>query len=438
MRRHATAVHGLSLCLSLILSGACYDAASSSLPEASLFFLQAETSFNVFSGNVGGMPNAVALSSDSIYIAGNSDPSGGNRNWRISRRNRFTGELVSAFGNGGVIEFDPGGGGNDDLNDMAYDNGFLYLVGVDVAPGSPQWRIEKRNAISGALDASFGTGGVISFDPVAGQFDNLDAILTNGSVMNICGSSSTGGSGQQWRMERRALSSGALDVAFGAGGVLTQAAGNGTQSRCWAAAADASSLYFAGAYRAATVDWRTEKRDRATGALNATFGAGGQVNGAPNPMRDEIYAVKISSDSIYVAGLASSPTTHYRLDRYDINSGASVAAFGSAGTVDVDYSSGADNLGALVLDGANLYLIGSDEVVAVDRAFHIERFDSSSGAAIAEFGNAGVLRIDLSPGNDEATAAVADGSFLYVAGADASTTPGGWRIIKMYKSSGLY
>ena len=49
----------------------------------------------------------------------------------------------------------------------------MYVAGTDQSPGNNQWRIEKRLLSTGALDASFGTGGVVTNNPSGAMIDDF-------------------------------------------------------------------------------------------------------------------------------------------------------------------------------------------------------------------------------------------------------------------------
>ncbi|MBI3856891.1 MAG: hypothetical protein HY293_14485 [Planctomycetes bacterium] len=71
----------------------------------------------------------------------------------------------------------------------------------------------------------------------------------------------------QWRIEKRQLSDGAPDPAFGSGGAVIVRISAAPR----AIVLDATSLYVGGG---GSSGWRLEKRDLATGSLVAGFGAG--------------------------------------------------------------------------------------------------------------------------------------------------------------------
>ncbi|MEQ9365922.1 MAG: hypothetical protein RIF32_16890, partial [Leptospirales bacterium] len=238
-----------------------------------------ETTFSVSSADLGGQPNAIVISGDAIFIAG-STSAGGSGAWRIEKRSRLTGALDSAFGSGGVVASDPNPGQNDELNDMILVGGSLCAIGIGRPTGLARWRIEKRSAATGALDSGFGAGGTVIQDPAPAEDDFLYSVVPDSSAtaMYLAGSSDVGAGFQQWRIEKRALATGVLDPSFNGTGVVTIAAGGGTQSRIYDMARDGTALYVAGGFRAANVLWRASKLSLVDGSPMTAFDGDGHVD----------------------------------------------------------------------------------------------------------------------------------------------------------------
>src|SRR5262249_46818841 len=104
------------------------------------------------------------------------------------------GSLDSTFGFGGIVHtLWPGtGGGAGDIHALAL-QGHRQIVAVGAAwpsnPGGHGWGIGRYNA-DGSLDATFGTGGLVSLDiPVSYDFHNNDAqsvaLQPNGEIVVV-------------------------------------------------------------------------------------------------------------------------------------------------------------------------------------------------------------------------------------------------------------
>jgi hypothetical protein len=149
------------------------------------------------------------LASDgtALYVGG-YDSAPGNQQWRIEKRSAGTGDLISAFGSSGVVASNPSSG-NDQIRSMALDESGVYVAGYDASAGNDQWRVEKRDLNTGNLISSFGTGGVITVNPSSGA-EGAFTVWVDSDGLYIAGSDLSPGDAQ-WRMEKRNPTTGALE-----------------------------------------------------------------------------------------------------------------------------------------------------------------------------------------------------------------------------------
>ncbi len=171
----------------------------------------------------GDIPNAAAGDSTLVYIGG-YDSAIGSRQWRVEVRRTNDGALNASFALSGVLVADPSTG-IDEITALSITGGALHLVGFDESPGSgdSQWRVEQRNLGSGALVSSFGSGGVVTSNPSSGA-DAPSYIYAGSFGFWVAGTDYSPGplvGDSQWRIERRGSSTGALDSSYGQGGVVT-------------------------------------------------------------------------------------------------------------------------------------------------------------------------------------------------------------------------
>ena len=125
------------------------------------------------------------------------------------------GDLVPAFDGDGVVTTNPSGS-TDIAYAIAMDSTSMYVAGYDSAPSffDWQWRIEKRDLTTGALDGTFGGGtGVVTSNPSGGD-DRAYAIAIDSPSLYVAGYASSPGN-PQWRPENRSLPTGALSGTFG-------------------------------------------------------------------------------------------------------------------------------------------------------------------------------------------------------------------------------
>jgi hypothetical protein len=117
-----------------------------------------------------------------------------------------------------------------------------------------------------------------------------------------------------------------------------------------------------------------------------------------------------------------------RLDKLNLGSGASLATLSGLGAVDPTGELPARHL---ALDGGALYVACVDG--AADPRWRIEKRLASDFSLVPSFGGAGLRTINPSGGDDRPLDLLFLGGVLYVAGSDASTGGGQWRIEGLWK-----
>ncbi len=312
-----------------------------------------------------GYDQAVAAVRDStdLYVVGSENVQGGP--WRIEKISLGTGALVSGFGTGGIVTTS-GSSGSDEAALAVPDGGYLFVAGYDEfqGAGDAQWRIEKMSLATGASDTGFG-GGSIGSNPSSGP-DWATGLVTDGLNYYLAGSDMTPGAGNsQWRIEKRALGNGSLAGTFGSGGVLAW----NPSSRMdvpTALARDANNLYVAGFDEGpgvANMQWRIEKRTMGTGALVSGFGSGGVVTSDPSTGDDRPTALLVDGPSLYVLGFDEWPglaNRRWRIERRSLATGTLDPSFGTGGVATSDPSTGDDLPYGFAADAADLYIVGTD------------------------------------------------------------------------------
>lgn len=398
-----------------------------------LGLILADQPFTVQSLNVDGEPRAIVCGAQFIYVGGWANTAG-SREWRLEKRSRFSGELDSNFGTNGIVTVDVDPSGSDEMQGLAFDGSYLYLAGTDNSPGNLQWRVEKRLADTGALDANFGTAGVLQDDPTPGSVDYLNAVKLTTTGIYLGGSSSTGGASQQWRIEKRLLSNGALDTSFNGTGIVTSGAGNGTQSRIFAMTVDDTYIYAAGANQpGGDLEWRLDKRLLLDGSLESTFNSGTVTDNAGSGSEDA-NIVAYDDSGIYLSG--SDPDNHIQVNKYDRVTGTPITSFSPPdGELVVDPSPGQDRAQAIIPLAGQILIIANDSANGSDFQWRISLRNSIDGSLISSFGNNGIIQSDPSTSNDVPTTGCTFGSFVFVAGYENSS-PRSWRIEKRRLSDG--
>ena len=265
-----------------------------------------------------GLDHPVALLTDgaNLYLVGLDDSFGvGNDQWRIEKRSMATGALVTGFGVGGVVTSNPSSGQDWPLRAVMFGSA-ICVVGFDQVATSLRWRIEMRSLSTGAGLATFGSFGAVTSDPSTGS-DEAWNVATDGTDLYVVGTDWSPGDAQ-WRIERRSGTTGALVAGFGSGGVVTTNPSTALDG-AWGVLVDAGRLYVVGEDRspgATDAQWRLERRSLTTGALDTAFGTGGVVTVNPSAGNDVANALLADATAIYVVGDDTAPgSPRFRIEK---------------------------------------------------------------------------------------------------------------------------
>ena len=377
------------------------------------------------------VPGSAVIDGTALYVVGTDQIGTGDYQLRIEKRSLTDGSLVAGFGVGGVVTSNPGSG-DDGANAVVTDGTALYIGGYDSTPGNNQWRIEKRSLTNGALVTTFGASGVVTNDPSTNT-DVITCMAIDSTFLYVVGFDGTNGSSDlQWRIEKRRLDTGELVSAFDGDGVVTSNITGGYE-RPNAVVADGNALYIAGVDPTGNDRGRIEKRDLASGSLVTAFGTNGILPFDPSVNRDNILDLAIDANALYLVGYDESPAVNdsqWRIEKRSLTDGSVVWSKVS------NPSTYFDSPVAYRLDGGYLYIAGTDySAGASDSQWRIEKRNASDGELVAAFGTDGVVTANPSSHYDAPAAIVADGDSIYIAGYDASPGAGDseWRIEKRVK-----
>ena len=273
---------------------------------------------------------------------------------------------------------------------VAMDSQYIYGAGYDMSPGNYAFHIQKRDKVTGTLVTAFGASstGRISDNFSAGT-DLLRAIAMDSQYIYLAGSDASPGA----------------DFAF-----------------------------------------HIQKRDKTTGALITTFGASstGRISDNYSANNDELFAITVDSQYIYVAGGDGSPGSGkgaFHIQKRDKTTGALITAFNTTGRVSDAVSTNVDQFSGIVVDSQYIYAAGRDEISgATNDAFHIQKRDKTTGALVTAFGASSTGRIsdNFSTGLDSFNDIRVDLQYIYAAGVDSSpsATDSAFHIQKRDKTTG--
>lgn len=315
----------------------------------------------------------IAMGDDGSLYGGGYDSAEGDCRWRVEKWDSRTGERVRAFGVEGVVATNAGPG-DDYVSALAFvggEEGALVLAGCDCPVVAEEgrlgsgrddrssddaWRIEKRRASDGALVEGFGVGGVIRVDPSPFN-DEINGLVVDperGHLFLAGWDRAFGRNDRQWRLEKRRLDTGALVEAFGAAGVI-QENPSSLNDVPVSMVADTSGgfLYVSGWDNSpGSKRWRIEKRRMSDGGLVEGFGHGGVLAFDPTDDNDVPKAITLDAPSgiLYIGGVTRPPEgEHWRIEKRRAVDGTLVAEFGHGGVLEVNPSSGNDEIRALAL-----------------------------------------------------------------------------------------
>jgi uncharacterized delta-60 repeat protein len=276
-----------------------------------------------------------------IVAAGTS-----NRQFGVARYTS-AGALDPSFGSGGIVRTGFGGGFDQAWGVARQADGKLVVVGT----GGPNADIlVARYNADGSLDDSFGSSGKVITD--LGSFDQaLEAVIANDGRITVGGRS-----GGDFALARY-LPDGSLDPSFGSGGVVTTDFGDNDPA--FAIAADPSGRIVAAGQSGSDFALARYNGD---GSLDTGFGNGGKVttdfSGGSSEAANGL--VISATGTITAAGFTSAAagSTAFALARYD-TSGHLDASFGTGGKATATLGNPLNTgLGVALQPDGNLVVVG--------------------------------------------------------------------------------
>lgn len=384
---------------------------------------------------------ALVLDGRDLYLSGGDQtPGTDDYQTRIEKRDRCTGALIAPFGNGGVVTSD-NGPFTDAVGVVAVASGSLYLVGADESLGAVNaaWRVEKRAALDGKLDGSFGEGGVASSNPSDFTDVALFAVIDAESLYVAGFDSAAGEADQGWRIEKRRLLDGGLVEGFGNAGVITENPGP-MHDHPAQIAIDSGFLYIAGNDSTPGDDeWRIEKRDVTDGSLVSTFGTEGVITFNPTPGPESVTAMALLAPFIYIAGVegVAMGDLQPRIEKRKMEDGALVGTFGVDGAVTTNPTPGLDRFLSMAVDSQALYLFGTDNANGgpEDYEWRTEKRSLDDGSLVTSFADSGVVSENFTPGDEWGWRIAVGSDSVYLLGDYLAAAPDdyGWHLQRRAK-----
>jgi len=396
----------------------------------------------------------LCLDDDYIYISGR-DYLPGNAQIRIEKRMRVTGALVSSFEDSTVTDGvytpipEPGVVQSNEwtINDfprgMAVDNDYIYVTGRNQHATGSQWRTEKRDKTTGALDTAFNGTGYIHLDLNAiDHEDAADVVLTTNEVFVIGDHRIPGGGDAAWQVHKYFKNDGSYVTAFDTDGWFEMDTGAPLTDKVNGGTVDTTSLYLAGYDQALAVgngQWRIEKRNVITGAYDGIFGGGtGIIQQDIAAGNDIPQNIRVDSTHMFIAGGDLGPgDEQWRLEKRDIITGNLDVGFDGDGIVTVNHSPSTETISAMELDSDHVYIAGNDYSSGAVM-LRVEKRSKSDGSLDTNFGTSGVLTVSYSgaASSINLSSFAVDQYYFYIAFTDDSPGDLQWRIEKRRKDTG--
>lgn len=334
---------------------------------------------------------AAALQADGkLVIAGRAAEHAGD--FALIRLDR-DGNVDTSFGTGGRVLTDFAGSSETIYALAIQPDGKIVAAGVSTVAGSGNDFALARYNTDGTLDTSFGTSGKVT-TPVGPDSDSGYAVLVqpDGTIV-VGGDSNRATTGVDFALVRY-TASGALDPSFGTGGIaLTAIKQFGARDSIYALARQPDGKLVAAGGEG---DFSLV-RYNANGSVDAGFGTGGSISGLFGSTIGAARAVTIApTGEIVVAGHAQHEVSVARLTAAgaldaSFGTGGKVTTMLSATNWNEAQAIAIDAGGKLVVAG---WVYEGNSSAG---NFAVVRYDAA-GALDASFGDAGVVITPVAPG----------------------------------------
>lgn len=301
------------------------------------------------------------------------------------------GTLDASFGIGGIVNTPNIMGNASALQADAK----IIVAGVSKNESRYDFAL-VRYRTDGSLDASFGTGGIVTTAVGSSNaWCNAVAIQTDGKI--VAAGYARVGTHNAFALVRY-NSDGSLDESFGTTGIVTTAIGL-TSAMCYAVALqqDGKIIASGDSYNGSNDDI-TMVRYQTDGTLDIDFGTGGIVTTDIASRSDRCLAVTLQSDGKIVAagGSWKDSREYFALVRYE-SSGALDDSFGTGGIVTTAIGFSYDVFVAIALQGdGKIVAAGAsyDDPIISNYDFALVRYHSD-GTLDASFGTEGKVRTPI-------------------------------------------
>ena len=351
--------------------------------------------------------NAVAVQADGMIIAAGYTGSAG-QDFALLRYTD-TGSPDTSFGTNGQV-ITPIGAGNSTINAIALQpDGNIVVAGTSTNGTKTIFTVARYISTTGALDSSFGTGGVVTTSLSTGNDTaNAIALQSDGKIV-VAGNA--GDVNAKFAVTRYTIT-GTLDTSFHGTGIVTTTVGAFDIAHAVAIQPGDGKIVVAGESDQGGVNAFAVARYNTNGSLDTTFHTNGIATSSFGNLNTFALATALQPDGkIVLAGYTSSGATDFALARYTSN-GNLDTTFSATGMISTTFGAGADEAHALVIQPTGkIVAVGfSNQGATHKNDFAVARY-LSNGTLDATFGTGGQVLTDLQTNADDlAYAAALDAS----------------------------
>lgn len=301
------------------------------------------------------------------------------------------GDLDPSFGTGGVV-LGPFGTYFSDV--VRQPDGKLVVAGQRAT--APRGFLVARFETDGTLDATFGTGGMVATPIGTAQYAIADEVVLQPDGKIVAAGYYYQGTGSHVAFAlARYETDGTLDATFGTGGIVTLAGPGDQDAYALVLQSDGKLVAAGGGWNPSTSDWGSIlARFETDGTLDATFGNGGVVTRPGS----NINAILQQPDGKLVAAGYYKQDIHHFTDfavfRYETD-GSPDPSFGTGGMVSTSIGPEWDEAFAIVRQADGGFVVGGwrwDDSTNYDLRLVVARYDAA-GVLDATFGTGGIAQV---------------------------------------------
>ena len=268
-----------------------------------------------------------------------------------------------------------------------------------------------RYTTNGALDSSFGSGGLVTTDLGSAEVVRAMALQSDGKLVVA------GGSGNDFALARY-NPGGSLDTGFGTNGSVKTDFGGGIDMARGLVLQPDGKIVAVGRTQLGSVVAFAIARYNPSGSLDTTFGTNGMVT---TDVNGGAFAAVVQTDGeLVVDGAAGQVSADFALVGYNPD-GSLDSGFGNGGIVTTDFGTTSDEAFAITLDAeGRIIAAGHAGPSTGSSAFAMARYNDR-GRLTRNFGTDGKVTTSITSGDDEVRAVTIqpDGKIV-LAGRDGS------------------